>query len=1022
MDQAIIIRIVGDLGLPEAAVAATVALFEAGATTPFVSHYRKERCGGLDEAKVRAVEERLVYYREVLERRSSLLKTLAEAKKLTEELQSRINSIYSKVELDDLFHLFKPRKKTKAAEAQEKGLEPLADYIWSQEPDAWSLEEHADVCINAEKQVASREQALQGATDIIAEWIAENLEIRAHLREMLWKEGHLVSTVVPAKAGQKTKYTMYYDRRESVTTVPSHRVLAIRRGTKEGVLTSAIECDQAKAIEYLLSAVVKDKESAFAPILEVAARDAYSRILKPLIETEVRAMLKERADREAIRVFQDNLSNLLLTPPAGALTVLGVDLGKADECRLAILDDRGKLLEEAAISLRPPKQEAPRKTVAETAVVTQAPPQSALEIAATGEAVEQPTAAAIPSAPLIETAPTSSQETLPEAAEPVSEQSTPAPAGEQPVVAEVPPAAGSEADIPAVVESAQAAASSSEPEAPQELVVGGSSSEFKAPQSAVTADASAVGEVVLSPVEPTADVVVGTPPPVVVAEPQPPAKSSPPHDITGARTVLTDLVKRHSVRAIAIGSSSASRNLESLLRQIIAEENIENIFIAAVNDAGIAIYASSRVAREEVPDLNVSARCAVSLARRLQDPLAELVKIDPKLIGVGQYQHDVDQKELHRGLLQTVRSCVNNVGVDPNHAGHSLLRYVSGFNDKLARKVIATRNSAGPFASRAALLAVPGMEQSAFEHAVGFLRIRDAANPLDRSAIHLESYPIVEKMAASLGVEVEKLVGNRELVSKLNIEEFVTEKAGLPTLKDIREELLRPGRDPRRTFAMPKFRADVKDIGDLKEGMTLEGTVTNVTNFGAFVDVGVRQDGLVHLSQMSNRFIRDPREAAKVGDVVQVKVISVEAETKRIGLSIKALLPVLPRKRKKMQRRPAKPGGIPAAQSTSAAGDSVTSVAPPVETVGVDPARVLAPPPRRPNPRHRPEGARRLDGGRRPQRPRSDRGERTPPKPIPVASEVAAEAAPPKTEEPKGPEPTLQEKIALLQSKFRGIS
>ncbi len=1083
MDPAIISRIAHDLGLQETSVASTIGLFEKGATAPFIVRYRKEQTENLDDAKVRAIEERMGYYKEVLERRASLVRMLTDQKKLSDELRQRIDGIYTKVELEDLFHLYKPRRKTRAAEAQEKGLEPLAEYIWNQEPDAWSLEVHAEAYKDPEKQVASAEQALQGALDIVAEWISENLEIRAGLREMLCREGNLVSTVVPAKAGQKTKYTMYYDRRESITTIPSHRVLAIRRGTKEGVLASAIEGDQTKAIDFILSAVIRDKESLFAPLLEKAARDAYSRILRPLIETEVRAMLKERADREAIRVFQENLSNLLLTPPAGAMVVMGIDISKGDECRLGILDEKGVLLEEAAISLRPPRSpeattpavqspESAAEAAAEVAlkdeaVLTEAPLLPELEIHAPETAPEDPTEPALPtSVAAVEAAPVAEQAAEDAAnsdARALSDQVEPAAVGpegsdsqnefteaseqrfesggsteesEKPAFSEPVPeqaAEGTTEDLPATPAPAEpvlaAGAIDMEPEpAPEVLLLEAHeestpSAETAPPISSETGH----GPVVVEGTEPQQSGNLG-PTDTAVAQSQTSAPEIPkpaaakPYlratDVEGSRALLLELIGRYSVRAIAIGSSAGARNLEMLLRQILAEEKIDGVMIAAVNDAGVAIYASSRVAREELPDSNVSARCAVSLARRLQDPLAELIKIDPKLIGVGQYQHDVDQKELHRGLLQIVRSCVNRIGLDLNCAGHPLLRHISGLNDKLARKLVAVRSSNGPFRSRAGLLAVPGVDEAVFEQAAGFLRIRDGENPLDRTAVHPESYPVIEKMAASLGVTVGDLVGNRELVSKLRVEDFITESVGPLTLHDIREELLRPGRDPRRTFAAPKFRADVRDIGDLKEGMALEGTVTNVTNFGAFVDIGVRQDGLVHLSQMSNRFIRDPREAVKVGDVVQVKVISVEVETKRIGLSIKALLPPLQRRRKKSQRRGTRPGGAPAPRSPHPASEAQAAEAGASEQVPAEAGSAQAGPAsrkpgdtRRPGPVRRPPHRR--DGRRR--------DDRRPPRQAMAVQETSVDPKLTEPEAPKGPEPSLQEKIALLQSKFRGI-
>jgi uncharacterized protein len=832
MDPTIVSRIALETGVHEETTAAIVGLFEKGSAAPFIIRYRKEVTGGLPPAKIRAIQERMWYYRELLERRTALLRLLSDQKKLTDELQQRINRIFSKVELEDLFHVFRPKKRSRATEALEKGLGPLAEFIWNQEADAWSLEEHADVYIDPEKQVTSREHALQGASEIIAEWISDDLEIRRKLREMLWTEGMVVSTVVPAKAEQKTKYNMYYDRREPVSSIPSHRVLAIRRGTKEGILTSAIQGDHAKALEFLLNSVIRDKESFFAPVLERAARDGYHRILRPLIETEVRAMLKERADREAIRVFQENLTSLLMSPPAGAMTVFGIDSAKAEEFHLAVVNEKGAFVEEVVISPLPPKS-----------------------------------------------------------------------------------------------------------------------------------------------------------------------------DVEGARAAVKDLIARHGVKAVALGSNASGREIEVILRKILAEEGIENILLTAVNDTGLAVYAASRAAREEFPEMSAAARSAVSVARRLQDPLAELVKIDPKLIGVGQYQHDVDQKELHRGLSQTVQACVNEVGADANAAAPSLLRYISGLNDRLARKIVAHREANGPFPSRAAVFQAPGLDEPSCEQAGGFLRVRESENPLDRTAIRPRDYPVVERMAAGQEVAVPELIGNAERIGAIKLEDFAGEEVGLPTLQDILEELLHPWRDPRKPFAAPKYRADVGQVGDLKEGMVLEGVVTNVTNFGAFVDIGIHQDGLVHLSQMSNRFIRDPREAVRVGDVVQVKVISIEMETKRIGLSMKALLPELPRRRKKPLNR--RPRPAPSRQAP-AAGSSEAAAAP---AEGVTPA-VAAPQERRRRPSGRPSD-----------RPRRHRREERRPAPRPPEEVVARteESVPAPEPEPAGPEPSLQDKIALLQSKFKGI-
>ncbi len=853
MDPAIIRRIVQEVALPESSVAATLALLEAGAAAPFIVRYRKEPTGGLNEANVRAIQDRMIYYRELEERRAALAKALTEQGKLTAELRRRIEGCWEKADIEDLHHIFRPKRRTRAGEAIEKGLEPLAEYIWGQDPDAWTLEEHIDVFIDPQKGVADRQQALQGASEILADWIAENFELRKALREMLWKEGVVISTVVPAKAGLKTKYNMYYDRREPVASIPSHRVLAIRRGTKEGVLTSSIQCDSAKALQMITDAVIRDRESAFAPILEVAVRDSYSRILRPLIETEVRAQLKERADREAIRVFQENIENLLMSPPCGCIPVIGVDAGKGEEYRLAAVDEQGRFLAEAVVYPRPPRS-----------------------------------------------------------------------------------------------------------------------------------------------------------------------------DIEGTKSALLDLIQKHNVRALAFGSGPGAREAEAILRQILADAAIEGVLTATVNDAGIVVYSSSRIGREELPDLAPSTRSAVSIARRLQDPLAELVKIDPKLIGVGQYQHDVDQKELHRRLVQTVQFCVNRVGADLNAASFSLLRYISGVSDRLARRIVTHRSANGTLSARSHLLSIPGVDKTVYRQAAGFVRVPESDVLLDRSWIHPDCYPIVEKMAAGLNVTSADLIANPELISAIKIEDFVTDTIGMPTLVRIREELLAPGRDPRGTYAPPKVRAEVKDITDLKVGTTLEGTVTNVTNFGAFIDIGIHQDGLVHLSQMSNRFIRDPREAVKVGDLVQVKIISVEVETKRIGLSMKALMPAIPKRRRKPHRRPSQPE-----QAASSAGAAPSE---PAASAG-DPAAPSDPAGEAP----RPQPAGRTDAAhQRPHRRRSYLRRND----APAMSDASGRGAspgrasrprsgsapshrptpPPVEPEPKEPEPTLQEKIAILQSRFRGIS
>jgi uncharacterized protein len=1018
MEAAIIGRIALETSIPESSVAAAAALFEKGATGPFIVHYRKEATGGLDEGKIRSIQERIAYYREVWDQRAALLKLLSEQGKLTDELRHRIENCFAKAELDDLHHQFRPRRRTRAVEAVEKGLEPLAEYFWNQELDAWSVEEHIDVFVDPAKGVSTRELALQGVVDIIAEWIWANIEYRKALRDMLWSEGYLISSVVPAKVGQKTKYSMYYERKESVTTIPSHRVLAIRRGCKEGILISSIEGDNSKAVEFLLDSAIKEKDSVFTPVLEIAIRECYSRLLRPLIETEVRTQLKERADREAIKVFQENLANLLLSPPAGPIVVMGVDWGKGDECSLAVVNEAGQFVEGAKI----------RFTPAHKSVSTKAPRESGVKPPDTesGKAEQKPEAETAPLAAAqlqeeLSTETVSSDKVAAEQATEMTTEQTPA-AGtleaegvqfptpsdngavqgitsaalmDESISDTVAPSPDTEAaqfptssnsgDVQDIASAlmdesvSDTAATSPETEAVQSLPLAGS---------AIIADPP--------PTEPLISSALSAERPMSeVAE----SASGSNKEIEEAREILRSMIAKHNVRAISIGTGTGARELETALRQIVQEEGFADVLIAAVNDAGIAIYSSSRTAREEFPDWNASARCAVSLARRLQDPLAELAKIDPKLIGVGQYQHDVDQKELHRGLLQTVQYCVNKVGVNVNTAGESLLRYVSGLNDKLARRIVAFRNAQGPFRSRASIMNVVGMDEFTYQQAAGFLRIPDGENALDRTAVHPESYSIVEKMASALGVGIDNLIENRELVSSLKLEDFATETVGIPTLNDIREELLRPGRDPRRTFKVPKFRADVKEMSDLKPGMALEGTVTNVTNFGAFVDIGVRQDGLVHLSQMSNRFIRDPREAVKVGDVVQVKVISVEPETKRIGLSMKALLPNSQRRRKKQQRRGPRPP-LPTQQSEGKSSGSGATADPasssPVERGSDAGVRPRSNRPYQGSSRNRKRGARKQEntGGSRQHK------------------EVS----------PQESEPTLQEKIAILQSKFRRIN
>jgi uncharacterized protein len=562
----------------------------------------------------------------------------------------------------------------------------------------------------------SVEEAIEGALHILAERVAENGAFRKQLREKLQNEGVVRAKVAAGKETAKTKYEMYYQFEETVSKIPSHRMLAIRRGTRENVLTYSIDIDGEQFIASLLSQVIRDTTSQFAPFLEVAVRDSFERLLAPSLQNEIRSMLRERSEDAAIRVFEENLRSLLLSAPAGPVGLIGLDPGMRTGCKVAVVDQTGSFKENQTIYPTEPKK-----------------------------------------------------------------------------------------------------------------------------------------------------------------------------DIEGAEKILLELVQKYDARGIVIGNGTGSRETEAFVRDMVAKHGLST-FVVVVNEAGASVYSASELARQEFPDLDLTVRGAISIARRLQDPLAELVKIEPKSIGVGQYQHDVDQKKLKVSLGAAVESCVNHVGVDLNTASADLLKYVSGINEKVAANIVARRAETGLFRSRGQLMEIDGFGEKTFQQSVGFLRIKDGDNPLDRTAVHPESYPIVERLAASIGIPVGQLIENRDRIRAVDFRAFEAD-AGKYTIADIREELLKPGRDPRDPFMVAKFRDDVKDIVDLKEGMDLEGAVTNVTNFGAFVDLGVHQDGLVHISELSHRYIQDAREAVKVGDIVKVRVINVDPKLKRISLSVKVLLP-----------------------------------------------------------------------------------------------------------------------------------
>ncbi|MCC7499998.1 MAG: RNA-binding transcriptional accessory protein [Bryobacterales bacterium] len=731
LSTAILLSIAQELSVPLNSLVATIGLLNEGSTVPFIARYRKEVTGNLDEVQIRGIQEKLEYHRELEDRKETILKSIEEQGKLTPELRAAIEAVSARHELEDLYLPYKPKRRTKASIAREKGLEPLAQRLWDQQPGAVPVAELALTFVDAEKGVNSAEEALEGARHIIAEWVSENAGFRKAIRQMMLEEGTVVARAIDGVEDPEGKYRMYAGFREPAARIPSHRMLAIRRGAKEGFLFFEIELDPQRAINYLKSQVIRGASDA-APHLAEAIEDSYERLLNPSMQTEVRLELKDRSDEEAIRVFGENLENLLLQPPAGMLSVLAIDPGIRTGCKLAVVDETGKFLEHA----------------------------------------------------------------------------------------------------------------------------------------------------VIYPFEPK-------------------------NDLAGSVRTLSTLISKHNVRAIAIGNGTASRESKQLVEEFLRQAKLADVFSTVVNESGASVYSASDIARQEFPDLDLTVRGAISIARRLQDPLAELVKIDPKSIGVGQYQHDVDQKRLKQSLENTVESCVNRVGVDLNTASWALLRYVAGINERTALRIVEFRNQNGRFHSRKQLNDVSGFGPKTFEQAAGFLRIRGGDNPLDMTAVHPESYAVVERIAASLDVAIPELISRPELMEKIDAAAFQSESVGVYTLRDIVEELKKPGRDPREKFVVPRFREDVTAISDLQPGMALEGTVTNVTRFGAFVDIGVHQDGLVHVSELSHRYIKEPSEAVKVGQIVKVQVLSADPKAKRIALSMKALEPLDTPKGVHPNRKPA---------------------------------------------------------------------------------------------------------------------
>lgn len=696
------------LNIPAGQVERTIGLLNEGATIPFISRYRKEVTGGLDEVQIGNIKDQLDKLTELRKRKDTIISSIEEQGKLTPELRKRIEESWDSTEIEDLYLPYKPKRVTKAEIARKKGLEPLAKIIMIQ--NETDLSGRVNSFIKGEVKNAA--EALQGARDIIAEWVNENEGARNAVRNSFAHTGMISSKVIKGKEEEGAKYRDYFDFSEPLNRCSSHRLLALRRGEAEGVLRVGISPDVDTTLDRLKRRFVKGRSEASNQVAD-AVDDSFKRLLKPSIETEYANLSKAKADEEAIRVFAENLRQLLLAPPLGQKRVLGVDPGYRTGCKLVCLDAQGNLLHNEAIYPHPPQNEKSK-----------------------------------------------------------------------------------------------------------------------------------------------------------------------------AAAKVAQLVATYAIDAIAIGNGTASRETEQFITNIRYDRKVQ-VFVVSEN--GASIYSASKTAREEFPEYDVTVRGAVSIGRRLMDPLAELVKIDPKSIGVGQYQHDVDQGSLKKSLDQTVESCVNMVGVNVNTASKHLLTYISGLGPTLAQNIVNYRAEHGPFRSRRELLKVPRMGEKAFEQSAGFLRIEGGKTPLDNSAVHPESYSIVEQMAKDLKCTIEELITNKELKKKLDLKKYITDKVGMPTLMDIMEELDKPGRDPRQAIQVFSFDPTVKTIEDLKEGMVLPGIVTNITNFGCFVDVGIKENGLVHISELADRFVSDPTQVVSIHQHVNVKVLSVDLSRKRVQLSMKGV-------------------------------------------------------------------------------------------------------------------------------------
>ncbi|MDP4277099.1 MAG: Tex family protein [Bacteroidota bacterium] len=695
-----------DLQLPHEGVKNTLQLLEEEATIPFISRYRKEKTGGLNEVQIENISDLYTKYTDIDKRKESIINSLTEQNKLTDELLLRIRDCWNMTELEDIYLPYKPKRHTRAEIAREKGLEPLAKMIMKQ--NLADVEGPARSFLK--NGIETIEEALKGARDIIAEWVNENERARKTVRYQFRRNAMITSTVIKGKEPEAIKYADYFDFSKPLRHCSSHQYLAITRGEREGFLRVNITPDEEDCLKELYGLFVKGNLSSSAEVRE-AVKDAYKRLLKPSVETEYAAMTKEKSDDEAIRIFTGNLRQLLLAPPLGQKRVLGIDPGYRTGCKLVCLDAQGKLLHNETIY----------------------------------------------------------------------------------------------------------------PHAPQ-------------------------------------------------------------HETSLSAKKLTHLVEAYDIQAIAIGNGTASRETEEFVTGLRYDRNIQ-VFVVSEN--GASIYSASKTAREEFPEYDVTVRGSVSIGRRLMDPLAELVKIEPKSIGVGQYQHDVDAGKLKKSLDQTVVNCVNQVGVNLNTASKYLLMYVSGLNTAMAQNIVDYRDSNGPFEGRDTLLKVPRIGPKAYEQAAGFLRIPTGGNPLDNTAVHPERYALVEKMASDLHCSVKELIEKKELRQSIRIEDYLSDSVGLPTLKDIMEELDKPGRDPRNTIEVFEFDKNIRKIEDLKTGLVLNGIVSNITAFGCFVDIGIKENGLVHLSEMADRYIKDPSEVVSIHQHIQVKVIGIDLSRKRIQLSMK---------------------------------------------------------------------------------------------------------------------------------------